>query len=38
MIEKHLSGVTFGLGENGKLWILHKNNNNSIMDSYKGIY
>ena len=36
-IEKHSSGVTYGLGENGKLWVL-VNEKNSLKESYKGPY
>ena len=34
LIEKHKSGTTFGVGENGKLWILE--NRNTALESYKG--
>lgn len=37
IVEKHSSGVTFGLGENGKFWILSENNN-KLLDNYKGSY
>ena len=34
-IEKHSTGVTFGIGHDGKLYILQKANN-TILESYKG--
>ena len=37
IVEKHLSGLTFGIGENGKLWILTPTNNVNL-DSYNGKY
>ena len=37
LIEKHLSGVTFGISKNGKLWILDTETNISL-DSYRGPY
>ncbi len=36
-VEKHSSGITFGIGENGKLWILPETKN-AILDNYKGSY
>ncbi len=37
LVEKHSSGLTYGLGENGKLWGII-NENNRIQDSYNGTY
>jgi tectonin beta-propeller repeat-containing protein 1 len=37
LVEKHSSGLTFGLGESGKLWGL-RNEKNLIQDSYNGPY
>ena len=37
LVEKHSSGLTFGLGQNGKLWFLSKSNQNKILESYNGI-
>ena len=37
IVEKHLSGLSFGIGENGKLWILTPTNNVNL-DSYNGKY
>ena len=34
-VEKHSTGVTFGIGNDGKLWVLRKANN-AILESYKG--
>jgi hypothetical protein len=34
LIEKHASGVTFGVSENGKLWLL--DNKNHFQHSYLG--
>ncbi len=36
-IEKHLSGITFGVGVNGKLWLLDSEPN-EVLDSYRGPY
>jgi hypothetical protein len=35
LVEKHSNGLTFGIGHNGKLWILTKTKY-STMDSYTG--
>ena len=35
MVEKHFSGITYGIGNNGKLWILPLNENR-ILECYKG--
>lgn len=37
IIEKHISGVTFGIGKDGKLWILDTELN-VCLDSYRGPY
>ncbi len=35
MVEKHFSGITYGIGNNGKFWILPLNENR-ILECYKG--
>ncbi len=37
MVEKHLSGVTFGLGADGRLWLLDAEPG-VALDSYRGPY
>jgi exosome complex RNA-binding protein Rrp4 len=36
-VEKHWSGLTIGIGQNGKLWLLSRNQN-TVLDSYRGPY
>ena len=37
-VEKHYSGITYGLGNNGQLWILPLNSKRMHLNFYKGIH
>ena len=35
-VEKHFTGITFGIGENGHLWVLSSNSKRMDLSGFKG--